>query len=287
MPTLNLPNQIVSVGWLTKYLNHPDIILFDGSMAAPGCAPVTIITEQIGNAQFFDINQICDQNSALPHMMPQADYFSEQMQQLGVNRNSVIVIYDDKGIFSSARVWWMLKSMGHEQVAILDGGLPAWQRAGLPVNCHAINHPSKPRGNFVANYVEGSFCDVKRTFSGLADPRVNILDARSSSRFCGAQSDPRPGVRSGHMPGALNLHYANLIQNEGDKVGLLKSKDELMTIFNKISPHHSTLIFSCGSGVTACILALAATIIGYNEISVYDGSWSEWGSTTQCPVVVS
>jgi thiosulfate/3-mercaptopyruvate sulfurtransferase len=285
MSTLNVPGHIVSPQWLFQHINHPDVIILDGSMAAPGHPAITQIAVQIGDAQFFDINRICDQDSELPHMMPEADQFTEQVQQLGINQESVVVIYDGKGIFSSARVWWMFKAMGLEQVAVLDGGVPAWQAAGLPVSHSAQANAERPRGDFVATHLEGYFCDVNRVLSGLADPRINVLDARSDSRFCGVEKDPRPGVRSGHMPGALNLHYAKLFESEGERVGLLKSKADLAMLFDKISPNHSSLIFSCGSGVTACILALAATIVGYTEISVYDGSWSEWGSMTECPVV--
>ena len=285
MSTLNLPSPVVSTHWLARHLHHPEVVLFDASMAMPGGQPITQMAVQIGNAQFFDINKVCDQSSALPHTMPDAQQFTEQMQLMGVNQDSVVVIYDDKGIFSSARVWWMFKSMGLEDVAVLDGGLPAWQKAGYEVNRELQAHESQGIGDFVAEQLEGYFCNTSRVLTALSDPRINVLDARSAGRFVGDEADPRPGVRAGHMPGALNLHYAVLFEGEGSQAGLLKSKEQLTVIFNQLSPHHRALVFSCGSGVTACILALAATIVGYSEISVYDGSWSEWGSTAECPVV--
>jgi len=284
MSSFSLPSPVVSSHWLARHIEQPGIRLFDASMAIPGDEPITRMEVQIGNAIFFDINKVCNEQSKYPHMMPSAEQFTVQAQQLGVNKDNVIIIYDDKGIFSSARVWWMFKAMGFEQVAVLDGGLPAWLKAGYEVE-RGVEEASRPLGDFVATHLEGYFCDYNRVLTGLSDPRINVLDARSQARFCGDEPDPRPGVRAGHMPGALNLHYAKLFENEGPHAGLLKSKDELSYLFNQLSPHHRALIFSCGSGVTACILALAATIVGYTEISVYDGSWSEWGSLAECPVV--
>lgn len=285
MSTINLPSPLVSTHWLARNLHHPEIVLLDASMAMPGDEPITEMTVQIGNAQFFDINKISDQSSPLPHMMPDADQFTQQVQDLGVNTDSIIVVYDDKGIFSSARVWWMFKAMGFEQVGVLDGGLPAWLKAGYEVNRNPDSEFKLPSGNFYATHLEGYFCDRHRVLTALADPSINVLDARSAARFSGDEKDPRIGVRAGHMPGSLNLHYASLFEADGTQAGLMKSKDELSRLFNRLSPHRRALIFSCGSGVTACVLALAATIVGYTELSVYDGSWVEWGALAECPVV--
>lgn len=285
MSTLNLPTPVVSAHWLARHVNDPELMIFDASMALPGAEPITKIEAQIGAAQFFDINRICDTSSTLPHMMPSTEQFTEQMQALGLNQESAVVVYDDKGIFSSARVWWMLKSMGFEQVSVLDGGLPAWVKSDYEVNKMPNVDTERAKGNFVATHLEGYFSDVSRVLSGLSDPRINVIDARSPGRFSGSEKDPRAGVRSGHMPGALNLHYAALFEQESLQAGQLKSKENLAHMFHRLSPNHRSLIFSCGSGVTACVLALAATIAGYNEISVYDGSWCEWGSTAECPVV--
>ena len=153
-------------------------------------------------------------------MMPTPEQFSEQVRELGVNDDSVVVVYDDKGIYSSARVWWMFKSMGFDQVAVLNGGLPAWRKEGFQCTVPAAK-VALPKGNFTATGQEGYFCDVNRVLTALADPRVNVLDARSFSRFSGAEKDPRPGVRSGHMPGALNMHYASLFETEGERAGLM------------------------------------------------------------------
>lgn len=300
MLPITLPGPVVSADWLAKHLYEEDLVVFDASLALPGAAAITSIVEQIGNAQFFDINLVCDKSNPLPHMMPDALQFTEQVRQLGVNQNSTVVIYDDKGIYSSARVWWMFQAMGFERVAVLDGGLPAWQQAGYP--CYNALNPADPQagdsvmGDFVANAKQGYFCDADTLHSALSNPQINVLDARSKGRFTGAEADPRPGMRSGHMPGAVNLHYALLFEtdsgsnsdnnsnNNSNKKGLLKSKDELTRLFQKYSPNKDSLIFSCGSGVTACILALGANIVGIKDICVYDGSWSEWGGSER-PVV--
>ncbi len=290
--TLILPGPVVSVDWLAQHLYQAGLVVFDASLAMPGAQPITSMGDRIGNAIFFDINKISDQSNPAPHMMPSAEQFTEQVQALGVNQDSRIVVYDDKGMFSSARVWWMFKSMGFKHIAVLDGGLPAWQKADYPcynadVSCEKGDKrcAKETIGNFVANPQEGYFCGAQAVFAGLANQQVEVLDARSPGRFSGEEADPRPGMRSGHMPGAANLHYAKLFYDKGENEGLLKSKAELATLFDRFSPNKNILIFSCGSGVTACILALAATIVGDKNVQVYDGSWSEWGAPGDWPVV--
>lgn len=285
MSSVSLPSPLVSAHWLARHMHLPELVLLDGSMAPPGEPPLTEMSVQIGNARFFDVNTIADRSNPLPHMMPSADQFTEQVRRLGINKDSLVVVYDDKGIFSSARVWWMFKSMGFEHIAVLDGGLRSWIKAGYECNREPQPNNDYSVGDFTASHLEGFFCDAERVMTALSDPRINVLDARSLSRFSGEEKDPRPGVRSGHMPGALNLHYAQLFETEGTNEGLMLSKEELAVLFKRISPNHRSLIFSCGSGVTACILALAASILDYTEICVYDGSWCEWGQKADCPVV--
>lgn len=285
MSQLSLQEPLVSSHWLARHLDHPQLLIFDGSLAEPGAKPITALTAQIGQAQFFDLNLISDQQSKYPHMMPSAEEFEKKVQALGVKNSHTIVVYDNKGIYSSARVWWMFKAMGCENVAVLDGGLPAWLRAGYNVNYRDFVLPKLDRGDFKATVLPNYFCDMQQVAQALTDPFINILDARSSARFLGEEADPRAGVRAGHMPGAINIHYASLLERHGVNGGLMKSKRALTQLFRDCNLEHNQLILSCGSGVTACVLALAASIIGYTKVMVYDGSWAQWGSEPQCSVV--
>jgi thiosulfate/3-mercaptopyruvate sulfurtransferase len=236
-------------------------------------------TSCIKGALRFDFdNDIREKKTDLPHMMPTAEFFTDEMQNLGINKDSVIVVYDYVGIYSSPRAWWMFRAMGHGQVAVLDGGLPAWEKAGLPCEAQA-KKTAKQRGNFEASPQAGLFCDSTQVLEALSDPRFAVMDVRSEGRFKGLEPEPRAGLRSGHMPNALNLPFANTVQD-----GFMLSPTKLDTMFSKLVKKQQNLIFSCGSGVTSCVTALAAELAGYSNLSVYDGSWSEWGLPGSLPV---
>jgi thiosulfate/3-mercaptopyruvate sulfurtransferase len=282
MPSLELPDSLVSAEWLQLNIDHPQLVVYDASWHMPASGRDGFDewkNQRIKNARFFDFDQkLCDPDSDLPHMMPSAELFTAEVQKLGLNKNSVVVIYDSLGLFSSPRVWWMLKSMGFEQCAVLDGGLPAWLNAGFVVDHDSESKPGDP-GDFVASKVAGDFCDAQAVLAGIDDAGVTILDARPGERFHGEVEEPRAGLRRGHMPGALNLPFPELLDR-----GLMKTKAELKQIFNRKIPADNRAICSCGSGITACVIAFAAYRIGYEQVSVYDGSWCEWGQPGTLPV---
>ncbi|PWJ36151.1 3-mercaptopyruvate sulfurtransferase [Sediminitomix flava] len=264
-----LPNPIVSVEWLSEHLEHPNLILLDATIPKPGSKEKYIPTEVIGTAQFFDINNaFSDKSSSLPHTMPSVAQFEEEAQKLGINQDSWVVVYDALGTYSSPRAWWMFKAMGFSNVSVLDGGLPTWKAKNFPTKSYEKN---EAKGDFKAVLKEELIKDKNAVLTALEDEAKSILDARSAGRFDGTAPEPRVGLRSGHMPNAKSLPFTDL-QLEGQ----MKTKEDLKSIFNDKKVEQE-MIFSCGSGVTACILALGATIAGYDKLSVYDGSWSEWG----------
>ena len=283
MANLQLPDSLVSTVWLQQQLGHEDLVIFDASWHMPASGRNGFSEWQlkhIPGARFFDFDgRICAPNSDLPHMMPAADLFTHELRQLGLNQDSVVVVYDALGMFSGPRAWWMLRTMGCDQVAMLDGGLVAWEEAGYPLENEA-EASAVPPGNFSAEMDETAIADATAVLAALDDTAICVLDARPQPRFCGALEEPRPGLRSGHMPGALNLPFADLFED-----GLLKSKSDLREIIVPMIADHQRAICSCGSGVTACIIAFAAHYIGYENIAVYDGSWCEWGLPGDLPVV--
>ena len=268
-----ITTSLVSVQWLADHLAAENLIILDASMK-----PVTHYnstapqpgTVYIPRSMRFDFDkEILDRNSSLPHMMPSTEFFTEEMQKMGIDKNSAVVVYDNVGIYSSPRAWWMFRAMGHEQVAVLDGGLPAWIQAGYETVPTLAEAPQQ-RGDFASRPQGGLFVDSKIVVQALADPTFSVIDARSAGRFKGQEPEPRQGLRPGHMPNAVNIPFTNVLEN-----GMMSSRSKLRSVFEQYQ--NKKMIFSCGTGVTACILALAAEQTGYNDLAVYDGSWSEWG----------
>lgn len=256
-------------------MNGSNLIILDASMKKATETDADLASVQIPNARFFDIKQVFSNlKDPFPNAVPSEGQFTKEVQNLGINKDSAIVVYDDKGIYSSARVWWMFNAFGHDNIAVLNGGLPEW----IKYNCKT--EPKKKiesqRGDFVGKYNPDYFKffdDIQKSSSHKNDL---ILDARSADRFQGLVEESRKGLRSGHIPKSKSLPYSELL------IGYkLKDKNELISIFNKFDSSAKELIFSCGSGITACILALGAEIAGLKKLSVYDGSWTEYGSLTK------
>lgn len=275
MPINRIASPIVNVQWLAENLHTRNLVVLDASMKPVMPAGNDNLQEEpacIPGALRFDFdNHLRDKSTDLPHMMPSDGFFTEEMQKLGINQDSAIVVYDYVGVYSSPRAWWMFRAMGLEQVAVLDGGLPAWKKAGHPCEIQAAT-VAKTHGNFISRPQVGMFVDSDQVLKALSDKNFSVVDARSEGRFKGQEPEPRAGLRGGHMPNAVNIPFADLVVD-----GFLLPKESLKSIFAKQVNLNQQLIFSCGSGVTACVDALAAELAGYKKLAVYDGSWSEWG----------
>jgi len=271
MSIINILNTpLVSVDWLNTNSNTDNLIIFDATINKV----ITDSSERILNARFFDIKKkFSDINNPFPSALPSADQFQREARNLGVNNDSIILVYDDKGIYSSARVWWLFKVFGYTNVAVLDGGLPEWKRKGLKTNTYT--EETFIKGNFKSNFNLGLMTDFNGINAFSKDSDKLIIDARSVARFKCLVDEPREGLRRGTIPNSKNLPYTHLF-NEN----LMKSKAELSVIFNNLVKDKAQLVFSCGSGITACVLALGATLCGFNNLIVYDGSWTEYGTLT-------
>lgn len=266
---------VVDVAWLVDNASDPRVVILDASIF-----PINRDDEIIPGARNMDIDvAFSDQTTGLPHSMPSAEQFQNEAQALGINSDSVIVVYDSMGLYSAARAWWMFKAMGHNAITVLDGGLPAWKRAGYKVASKRLRNQSYPQGNFVAHPQPDMYVTADEVERSIVENKAAVVDARSEERFVGTTPEPRAHVRAGHIPGAVNLPFADLLDD-----GCLRSKQELEALISKAMGPYDRMITSCGSGITACILNLAAEFIGKKNHVVYDGSWTEWGSSNDYPI---
>ncbi len=279
-----MPGSIVSTDWLFEHISDDNLRIVDASWYLPvhkrnGAAEYK--KEHIPGAIFWDIDEIADLSSGLPHTIPNAQAFKSHMEKMGLGSEHSIIIYDGMGLFSAARPWWMLKSFGHDKCAVLDGGFPKWKAENRPTSNETF--ALKP-AQFEPKLNSEMFYEMKDIFNNISKKTALVIDARSAGRFRGEEPEPRPNCRSGHIPGSISLPFDKIL-NTGDQT--LLGKEQLKALFEEvlIDPD-KPVITSCGSGVTACVLALGLEIIGKKTIAVYDGSWSEWGSTDSMPIEI-
>lgn len=273
-----LSGNQVSVDWLGQWLGASNLVLLDGSwhMPAANRDPSAEFTRQhIAGACFFDIEAVSDTDSDLPHMLPSPAQFDGALQTLGIGAEDTVVVYDSRGLFSAARVWWMFRAMGFERIAVLAGGLPAWVRANGAVHEGQSSQRPSPSTRFNPTVDHDWLVDYEQMKAGVLEGTLQVIDARSSARFEGSAPEPRPGIPSGHMPGAVNMPFDQLIDPEN---GCLLPTAALRSLFERCNIDLSKPVVStCGSGITACVVALAVAELG-GQPRVYDGSWLEWAS---------
>jgi len=266
--------SIVSFQWLYENLNKPGIIILDTTLVNQRAKqPESIKKLQITNARYFDIKQkFSDSSNEFPSALPPTEQFENECQLLGINTNSTIIVYDANGIYSCARVWWLFKTFGHTNVSVLNGGLPNWKNHDLPTEELKLN-TKYSKGNFKAKLNSILVRKFKDVFNNLKTKQELVIDVRSSDRFNCLVPEPKEGLRKGTIPNSINIPYTDVLKN-----GKFKSKKELTPIFRSLLNEKRSIVFSCGSGITACIVLLAAQQVIENNLAVYDGSWTEWGS---------
>lgn len=269
------PTLLVSTEWLGERMTAPDIRIVDGTSYLPteGKNARDIYDEShIPGARFFDINDIADDHSPLPHMLPPVEKFVSRIRKMGIGDGHRVVVYDQKGVYSAARVWWMFRVFGHTDVAVLDGGLPKWVAEGRPVDDEEVDPRER---HFTGRRNAAMVRDVTQMARAVKLGDEQIVDARAAARFRGEAPEPREGLRSGHIPGSLNLPFTELLNDDQT----MKSEDELRAAFEAAGVDLTKpVVTSCGSGVTACVLSLALHRLGHSRNAVYDGSWVEWGA---------
>ncbi len=271
----------VSTQWLTDHLDHADISIVDASWYLPTMnrnGKSEYEDGHIPGAIFFDIDAIADKTTSLPHMMPRPDDFAQAVGAMGISDQDHIIVYDGAGLFAAARVWWTFTTMGAQRVSILEGGAPRW-KAEARAWTNAKSNPL-PK-TFKTNLDAAAIADLEAIKTALKTKTAQIVDARPADRFRGEAPEPRPGLKSGHMPGSFNVQFGDVVAN-----GTLKNESDLRAAFKNAGVDiDQPIITSCGSGVSAAILALALQSIGKPIHALYDGSWAEWGAREECEVV--
>ena len=273
---------LVTTGWLAEELGKPDLIVFDATKYLPNepkDGHAEFLAAHIPGARYFDIDAIADADTDLPHMVPTPGRFAKLMGQLGVGNGSHVVFYDPKGLASAARGWWLMGLFGHDNAAVLDGGLPKWLKEGLATQ--SGEPPATPPATFRPDYRAARLRGVGDMLHNIETRAELVLDARAAGRFTGATPEPRAGMRSGHIPDSANIPYTELLHADGT----FRPVAELRARFAQAGADGSrSPVTSCGSGVTACILTLGLRLAGLPEGAVYDGSWTEWGGRADTPV---
>lgn len=266
-----MTTPIISTQWLKDNLNHPHLIILDASQADNKAGLAAEFENiQIKGARAFDIkNQFSDTTSEFPNTLLSPDKFEIACQQLGINQESKIVVYDNLGIYNSPRVWWMFKTMGYDNIAVLDGGLPEWinqQHETEKLTNHQVE-----LGDFKAQFLDHKVKDFDFVKKNIQHQQALVVDARSEGRFNGTAPEPRADLRGGNIPQSINIPFQDVLDN-----GLFKSKTALTEVFLPFELNKQPLVFSCGSGITACIVLMAYEMVSENETAIYDGSWTEW-----------
>jgi len=275
------PSPLVDAHWLAERLGSADLVVLDASWHMPAegrNARAEYVAGHIPGAAFFDIDAVADHHTALPHMLPSPAEFATAARRLGVSAGSTIVAYDTVGFFSAPRAWWSFRAMGHDEVFVLDGGLPAWVAAGHPVE---TGWREREHGEFKAELRPGLVRDLAGVREIVETGSAQLVDARAAPRFWGEAPEPRAGLRSGHMPGAKNLPWSQVVTSEGR----LAPPPALQAAFNHAGVRlDQAIVTTCGSGISASLLALALARLGRWDAAVYDGAWTEWGGREDTPV---
>jgi thiosulfate/3-mercaptopyruvate sulfurtransferase len=275
-------DPLVSTDWLANHLEAPDIKIVDASWYLPAeerDAKAEYAAAHLPGAVFFDIDEIAATDTDLPHMLPLPAKFASRVRKLGLGDGSRIVVYDGWGVRSAARVWWTFRAMGHEDVGVLDGGLPKWIAEGRPTTDRTSVVRER---HFTVRFANDLVRDRSQVARALDSRREQVVDARPAARFRGETPEPRPGLKAGHMPGALSIPMSEMLAADGT----MKSRAALAAVFDKAGVDiKQPVVASCGSGITACVLALGLARLGRWRTAVYDGSWADWGAAEGCPVV--
>jgi thiosulfate/3-mercaptopyruvate sulfurtransferase len=276
------PEALVGTDWLAAHLGDPHVRVADASFKLPGITPTAWQDYERGHipgAVFFDIDDIAEPGTSLPHMIPPPELFGRKVGALGIGDDDRVVVYDGAGLSSAGRAWWMLRLFGHHDVAVLDGGLPKWRAEGRPLETAP---PSPPLRRFTARFDPALVRDKRALIENLATRREQVVDARAAGRFDGSAPEARPGLRGGHIPGSRNLPYERVTDPHTRQ---LRNAEDLSQLFRDAGVAlDRPIVTSCGSGVTACALAFALHLVGHPGAAVYDGSWSEWGLPGDTPI---